>query len=460
MTSGVPPTQSSFRDPAGCFVLEEERGLRIVKTEFVDDTLAFLCSDIAKQWTAQGRLIASEVLEESKLGSCLRLAHPRIFFPSYAWEWTATQLSAAAELTLDLCEDLIGAGWILKDATPSNILFDGPRPICVDVLSVERHDPENPIWNAYGQFVRTFLLPLAALRGLGWPLSSTLTRRDGYEPEELYPVLGVLQRMGRPWRSLVTLPVLLGNRTGSRQPGVMRRPATVAQAILKHTLRSLRGVLQGLTHTPGKSRWSSYRQTVTHYSAEDSRRKTDFVREALSLAQPKHVLDIGANTGFFSRLASETGARVVAWDSDTSATESAWRGIHDAQVDVLPLVADFARPTPAAGWNNGETLSLLDRARGRFDFVMMLAILHHLLVRDQIPMEHIANLIREITRRWLLVEWVGPNDRKFQQLSNGRNALYDGLNEQQFTACFSSYFLPVRRTVLSNERVLYLMEVK
>ncbi|HLW88610.1 MAG TPA: class I SAM-dependent methyltransferase [Terriglobales bacterium] len=405
-------------------------------------------------------MIASEVLEESKLGSCLRLAHPRIFFPSYVWEWTAAQLSAAAELTLDLCEDLIGAGWILKDAAPSNILFDGPRPIFVDVLSVERHNPENALWNAYGQFVRTFLLPLAALRGLGWPLSSTLTRRDGYEPEELYPVLGVLQRMERPWRSLVTLPVLLGNRTGTRQPGVMHRPAPVAQAILKHTLRSLRGALQGLARTPGKSRWSSYRQTITHYSAEDSRRKTDFVREALSLAQPKHVLDIGANTGFFSRLASETGARVVAWDSDMSATESAWRGIQDAQADVLPLVADFARPTPAAGWNNAETLSLLDRARGRFDFVMMLAILHHLLVRDQIPMEHIAKLIREMTRRWLLVEWVGPNDGKFQELSNGRNALYDGLNERQFAACFESYFLPVRRTVLSNERVLYLMEVK
>ena len=460
MGSELTPTQSSFRDPAGCFVLEEERGLRTVKSEFARDTLAFLGSDVAKKWTTQGRLIASEVLDEPVPGLSLRLAHPRIFFPSYAWEWTAAQLEAAAELTLDLCEDLIGSGWILKDATPSNILFDGPRPVFVDVLSVERRDPEDPLWNAYGQFVRTFLLPLAALRSLGWSLSSTLSRRDGYEPEELYSVLGPVQRLRSPWRSLVTLPVLLSRRTTAGQARRMHRPAPVALKILGHTLRSLRRSLRSLSRTAGESRWSRYRENVAHYSTEDWKRKTDFVQEALTLAQPRHVLDIGANTGVFSRLAAASGARVVAWDADMSATERAWRDVCEGPADVLPLVAEFARPTPAAGWNNTETLSLLDRSRGRFDMVMMLAVLHHLLVRDQIPMEHIARLTREMANGWLLVEWVGPKDTKFQELSNGRDWLYGGLNEEQFAASFSSYFVPVRRAVLSNERVLCLMKVK
>jgi SAM-dependent methyltransferase len=460
MSSGALPTQNSFRDPAGCFVLEEQRGLRIVNSEFVHDTLTFLASDLAKKWTAQGRMIASEVLERPKAGSSLRLAHPRIFFPSYAWEWTAAQLAAAGELTLDLCDELIGSGWILKDANPSNILFDGPRPVFVDVLSVERRNPENVLWNAYGQFVRTFLLPLAAFRGLGWPLSLTLSRRDGYEPQDLYPVLGPLQRMRKPWRSLVTLPVLLSSRNNRGETRLMRRPAPVALGILRHMLRSLRRSLRQLTGTAGESRWSSYPQTATHYSAQDWKSKTDFVREALSLAQPLHVLDIGANTGFFSRLASAVGARVVAWDTDISATDHAWRSVSRDGADVLPIVADFARPTPAAGWNNAETLSLLDRSRGRFDLVIMLAVLHHLLVRDQIPMEYIAKLTREMTQRWLLVEWVGAKDAKFQEMSNGRDSLYGNLNEHQFSSCFSGYFLPVRRTVLNNGRVLHLMEAK
>jgi SAM-dependent methyltransferase len=171
------------------------------------------------------------------------------------------------------------------------------------------------------------------------------------------------------------------------------------------------------------------------------------------------VLDIGANVGVFSRIAAASGARVVAWDADVEATERAWLDARAEQADVLPLVADFARPTPATGWNNGETLSLLDRSRGRFDMVMMLAVLHHVLVHDQIPLELVAKLTRELTRSWLLVEWVGPEDGKFRSLSRGRDLLYRELTEAAFLATFGRYFVPVRRVVLENGRSLHLLRV-
>ena len=66
------------------------------------------------------------------------------------------QWLAAAELTLKLGEEAIGEGWVLKDATPLNVLFQGPRPIFVDILSFERRDPRASVWLAYGQYVRTF----------------------------------------------------------------------------------------------------------------------------------------------------------------------------------------------------------------------------------------------------------------------------------------------------------------
>ena len=97
---------SSFRDPAGTLVFEADRVVRTVRAEFVPDTVAFLNSAIAKKWLSRGNLIGTEVLGEPQVGRELRLAHPRIFFPSYPWEWTPAQLGAAAELTLDLCEDV------------------------------------------------------------------------------------------------------------------------------------------------------------------------------------------------------------------------------------------------------------------------------------------------------------------------------------------------------------------
>ena len=73
-----------------------------------------------------------------------RLLHPRIPVATYPWEWTPSQWLAAAELTLSLCEEALSEDWILKDATPLNVLFLGPRPVLVDVLSFERRDPASP----------------------------------------------------------------------------------------------------------------------------------------------------------------------------------------------------------------------------------------------------------------------------------------------------------------------------
>ncbi|MGB7136118.1 MAG: methyltransferase type 12, partial [Acidobacteriaceae bacterium] len=168
-------TLETFRDPAGSLRVDGNRVLRRVNAEAAGAALAFLRSDLAHKWVEQGRLIetrfpASEDRE-------LTLEHPRIFFPSYPWEWTPAAWIAAADLTLDFCEALLERGWILKDATPLNILFEGARPVFVDVLSVEAHDPASPLWLAYGQFVRTFLLPLAAYAWLGWPLTATIYKR-------------------------------------------------------------------------------------------------------------------------------------------------------------------------------------------------------------------------------------------------------------------------------------------
>lgn len=452
-------TPYSFRDPSGSLEVKEEIALRSVKPAYSAETLAFLRSPIADKLGSRGDLIDTEVLEEGKQGAHLLLGHPRVFFPSYPWEWTPSQLAAAADLTLDLCQDLIEAGWILKDATPSNVLLEGTRPVFVDILSIQRRDPEEALWIAYSQFVRTFLLPLAANRSLGWPLSAMISRRDGYEPDDLFAELGMIQRMGSPLRLLVTLPVLIGGQGTGSQHKSMRRPPYLAQDVLGHSVRSLRRSLRKLTRRHRKSRWSTYEETAAHYSAGDKDRKITFVQECLSLAGPRHVLDIGANVGVFSRIAAASGARVVAWDADVEATERAWLDARAEGADVLPLVADFARPTPATGWNNGETMSLLDRSRGRFDMVMMLAVLHHVLVHDQIPLELVAKLTRELTRSWLLVEWVGPEDGKFRSLSRGRDSLYRELTEAAFLAAFGRYFVPVRRAVLENGRSLHLLRV-
>jgi len=235
------PALPTFRDPAGSVEIRPDGAYRSIRPPFDTDILAFLALPIATELVEQRRLVASEVVSRAS-AETLVLRHPRISFQSFPWEWAPGLWLAAAELTLNLCSDLVQQGWLLKDATPLNVLFQGTQPIFVDVLSIERMDPHQPIWLAYGQFVRTFLLPMLAYSKLGWPLQASLTRRDGYEPEDIYTAFSWPTRLRQPAFSAVTLPALLANnkkiQAGSLASRSVRDP-DLARRILLKTLRGL-----------------------------------------------------------------------------------------------------------------------------------------------------------------------------------------------------------------------------
>ncbi len=453
--------QATFRDPQGRLFHQKNRVLREIYPAHADTVLEWICSPLAQRWMEEGRLVPSRLLETREDGSLL-LEHDRVFFPSYPWEWTAGQWAHAAALTLDLCEEALESGYILKDATPLNILFAGPHGIFVDVPSFERRDPGKPVWLAYAQFVRMFLLPLAANTHLGWPLAATLLRRDGYEPAILAPHLSFRQRWQSPFRSLVTLPLLLETsrpgKSAEKHAYTKNVDQELATAMLQRTLRSTRRMLAAVTPAPRTSRWSGYVAAATHYAAQDHSAKQDFVQRTLSTIRPAHVLDVGANTGTYSRLAAGTGADVVAWDTDAEAADLNWRQAREKGLPILPLLADFARPTPPAGWQNAEYPGLLARARGRFDCVLMLGVLHHLLISDQIPLPAILDQLASLTQRWAVLEWIPREDSQFAGLCRGREELYKHLLEPYFVRKLSEQFTVRNRELLSNGRTLWLVE--
>ncbi len=458
MSQGTSQEIATFRDPAGSLRIHGESVLRTVNPRYAAESLRFLRSDLARRWTDQGHLVASQVVSADK-DQPLLLKHPRVFFPSYPWEWTPGQWVAAGELTLELCCQLLHEGWILKDATPLNILFDGSRPVFVDLLSIERRDPGSPLWLAYGQFARTFLLPLAAYKYLGWPLAATVNRRDGYEPADLHPYLSGVERWSAPLRSLVTLPYLLETRKrGAGAPPRLQQQPEIATAVLQRNFRGFEKTLHALEAKERDSRWSEYHAAADHYSDQQRQQKQEFIDRAMQLHRPQSVLDIGGNTGQYSRIAASAGARVVAWDTDVASTDRNWREARAAGLPILPLVADVARPTPAVGWRNAESLPLLERARQRFDCVMMLGILHHLLLADQIPIADVATLVASLTRRWSIVEWVPKTDVRYIDLCRGRDELYGHLVEDLFVEQFTRHFTIIKREELSNGRVLFLFE--
>ena len=454
----------------------ERRIYRAVTAEGRKDFEAFLASPPAGELIESGRVVRSTPVSGAHraqlLGTnsdvALLLEHERIPFASYPAEWPAEMLHAAAKLTLQLAAQLLPHGIGLKDATPYNVLFRGPRPVFIDVLSFERRNPGDCTWAPYGQFLRTFLLPLLVNQRLHMPLDQIFaTRRDGLEPEEVARWMPLVQRLLPPCLALVSLPSWLGARHDQDDAGLYRRHVVPdpdkARYILSALFRRSEKLLARVAPAANqKSTWSDYAAANNNYSEPQLAAKRDFVRDALVEFAPRRVLDAGCNTGLFSVLAAHAGAEVTSIDYDPVVVGRLWRQAKREDLNILPLVVNLSRPTPATGWNNTEAASFLDRARGHFDGVLMLALIHHLLVTERIPLDAVidlaADLVRESAVGVVLMEFIAPEDSMFRRLVRGREELYRHLTREYFEAAACRRFDIVRtQHTEGTERRLYLL---
>jgi SAM-dependent methyltransferase len=439
---------TSFRDPAGFCIALNGHVLRVVAPDHVAQFEGFLHSACGRKFAGAGTLIPTRLLTKPEVSEWLQspeftravngggigavFEHERIEFPSFPCEWSPEMLYAAGELTLELARDALRCGYNLKDATPHNVLFRGSKPVFVDVLSFEPRIPGESIWKPCAQFVRTFLLPLLANKYWRTSLAEIFTtRRDGLEPEELFTRCSWLQKLRPPFLTLITLPKLLAAKGETVQPAA-RINDEKALFILEAQLKGLRSNLKSLKPADRtRTRWSNYMDTHG-YDAGAFAAKEVFVRAALAEFKPQKVLDVGANTGHFSQIAAALGAQVIAIDSDPNCAGECFRRARSESANVLPLVVDITRPTPALGWRNSECASFLDRARGQFDAVLMLALVHHLLVTERVSLKEILQLAAELTKSLLLIEFIPAEDSMFQRLLRGRDALFAHYSRQVF----------------------------
>ncbi len=390
--------------------------------------------------------------------------HERIPFPSYPHEWAPEMLYAAGKLTIELASQALEDDFGLKDATPYNILFRGANPVFVDLLSFERRVPGDPTWLPYGQFTRTFLLPLVANRLFQTPLDQIFTtRRDGLEPEELYRYLSAGQKLSPRLLSLVSLPTWLAKRS-PRNPDQLYKPRTnrnpeMSRYVLSSLLHRMDRALDRLAPLKRKSKWSHYLSSDNNYTANTFSAKERFVADALSEIKPRRVLDVGCNTGHFSRLAALEGASVVAIDYDQVVLGELWRSAKAEKLDILPLMINLGRPSPAIGWLNSECPSFLDRATGAFECIFMLAVIHHMLVSERIPLPSILEMAADLTSNYAIIEFIETDDSMFQRLLRGRGELHKDLTRVVFEdVCHRRFRILRSERIPGSFRSLYLLQ--
>ena len=468
----------SFRDPMGSVAIIENRVFRLISPSHESAVLEFLENPFFLNQIANGNFpitkialdlpeALNHIIHNDKLTSSLILQHELIPFPIYPHEWTPSMLFDAGQFTIDLAEQALTHGLTLKDATPWNVLFSDGRPMFCDMLSFEAW-MGSKIWLAYSQFQRTFVLPLYANKQHAWPVHSTfIDKRDGLDPSILVATIKGWRRWAPFELQTIIFPTklsrgsIVGNKiTIEKVISHQNVNYKLAEFVMRRSFKRLRGQLfDVLPNEKQRTKWSHYEDDLLHYSVEEHDQKLNFVRESLLRSGKGRVLDIGANAGEYSIIAATQGNSVVATDFDIAALDKLYIRVKAERLPITPVVFNIARPTPAVGWNNQEVDSFLTRAKGQFNVLMVLAILHHLIVTERVPLNAIVKLLYELEAKFLIIEWVSPNDLRFKQISKTHDNLYANLTEDSFRIELEhNYSILERLQLRGGTRALYLCE--
>ncbi len=453
---------SSFRDPHGFVFRREGVIYRQVNEPHARHLEMFVESGLYEALVDEGLLVPHEAvtIDLAPEPGAIAVLRPReVPFVSYPYEWGFLQLRDAALLTLRIQELALGHGMSLRDASAYNVTFDGSHPVFIDATSFEVL-PDGRPWVAYRQFCEHFLAPLALMAFRDVRLGQ-LSRvwMDGI-PLDLATDLLPAKMSVRPG---LAMHLRLHARAQRRHRGTMDADVR-ADAAGRFSLQAFRGLVaslrkavEGMTEPDGVSVWRDYYRDARHYPDAAAAAKERFVASALAEIAPATVWDLGANTGHFARMATASSARAVAFDLDAFCVDEAYRVARSTGDGLLlPLVLDFANPSPAIGWDNRERDTLHDR--GSADLVFALALVHHLGIGNNLPLLSVVDFIARCGSH-AIVEWVPEDDPMTSVLLHGRDELLASYSYEAFRAAVDAHFRELRREQLpGSNRVMFLLE--
>ena len=464
MNKTITKNPGSFRDPSG-YIFEYQGNIyRFVSKAYKPHYDQLHLSGLYDALIRINAIIATEevtldIIDDPELYKIIRPEH--IPFISYPYEWSFGQLKEAALLTLKIQKMALQEGMVLKDASAYNIQFLHGRPVFIDTLSFEKYEEGQP-WPAYKQFCQHFLAPLflisyndirlnqlskGFLDGVPLDLTSKLLPKRTYLN---FCALTHIHLHSKTQQKYSNAFSDIKKQQSSRQPHLSLNG-------LMGIIDSLESGIHALTVKNSKTEWSDY-YDETNYSNAALKQKMELVAKHASSGNPGMVWDIGANNGFFSRLiAQKIKEPIISFDIDPMAVEINYQINKSEKIpNILPLLMDFTNSSPGIGWENKERLDLI--SRGPCETAVALALIHHLVISNNVPLDKIANFFSRICDR-LIIEFIPKSDSQVQRMLSSRKDIFESYDQLHFEREFSSHFDIVEKNEIpESDRTLYFMK--
>ena len=430
----------SFRDPSGAVFERERKIFRTVNLSYKEHFEALIDTGLYDRLVSAGCVLPFKESDTSIDGAWKTLEVERLPFISYPYEWSFQQLKDAALLTLRIQKAALEHGMILKDATAYNVQFYKGKPVFIDLLSFEKYEDGTP-WIAYGQYISHFYAPLILTAKVDLRYGGLLRNfLDGFPLDFVSKSLPFRSRFS----PMIQLHIHMHAKMIKKYENTRGRSAKVDVRSKRFSLATHKTMAEGLFGATAKikspsqtTEWGDY-YNDTNYDDAGFQEKKRIVEEICVRVAPKVACDFGANLGEFSRVLAKHVQVVLAPDIDPVAVERNYLLVKkNGEKNIYPLVQDLCNPSPGIGWRNEERASFIDRAG--CDLAMCLAVIHHLCIGNNLPLDFVADLFASVADN-VILEFVPKEDSQVQRLLSAREDIFPDYDLDHCIAAFARHF--------------------
>lgn len=449
--------EGSFRDPEGRVFITANGVFRSLSLNAVSRMRQLLNSNFIVKLIAEGLVIPTKMVETKALGLSSSqfgdyvLEHEKISLVTYPYEWSFDMLRDAALTQLTIMEMGLNEGYILKDGTAFNNLYRNGKMCFIDILSVDSYVEGQP-WEGYSQFCQEFLLPLmltsykniefqpwwrGTMKGITLSEFNSLLKFNDYFRR------GVLKH-------IVLQNIFESSFSKSRKSLYPNFQNNVfSKQSLKNLLSDLKSVIENLSYKHSQSKWVTYANDNSYLEA-DKHIKENFVRDCIKQITPNQIIDIGSNTGLFSKIISEYATKVISIDLDPSCINNLYLELSknaDLSKKIIPVIGDLINPTPAQGWELAERDDLFLRVRS--NAFVALAVVHHICIGSNVPLDYFVSLLKKIANSGV-VEWVDSKDIMVSFMLRNRKNIFSNYTWEKFKTNIEKHFTVLKIVDLHN----------